>query len=86
MAGLCNVCQVFGPQAGEKADMLVPRILGRSAIEAACRLADSFKVKKKDLRLGTMLNRLKREAEVRLGQAHLKGFSFSTLLVDSSPL
>lgn len=57
----CNV-----PAVGDKADILVPRILGRSAIEAACRLADSFKVKKKDLRLETMLNRLKREAEARL--------------------
>ncbi|MGI9951572.1 hypothetical protein V3F56_04340 [Moorellaceae bacterium AZ2] len=61
----CNV-----PAVGDKADMRVPRILGRSAIEAACRLADSFKVKKKELYWKTMVNRFKREAEARLGQAY----------------
>jgi len=59
-------CQV--PAVGEKASILVPRVLGRAAIDAASRLADSMKVKKSELRVDTVLARLQREIEARRRQ------------------
>ncbi|AEG13744.1 helicase domain-containing protein [Desulfofundulus kuznetsovii DSM 6115] len=59
-------CQV--PGAGGKANVLVPRVLARAAVDAASRLADSMKVRKSELRVDTVLARLKREAEARWRQ------------------
>lgn len=56
-------CQV--PTVGDKAGILVPRILGRAAIDAASRLADNMKVQKGKLRVDTVLARLQREADAR---------------------
>jgi hypothetical protein len=59
-------CQV--PGAGGKANVLVPRVLARAAVDAASRLADSMKVRKSELRVDTVLARLQREAEARWRQ------------------
>jgi len=61
-------CQV--PSVGDKAHLLVPRILAWTAIDAANRLADSMKVRKSKLRVDTVLARLQREAEARWRQVH----------------
>ncbi len=56
------------PGAGGKAHLLVPRVLARAAVDADSRLADSMKVRKNELRVDTVLARLKREAEARWRQ------------------
>ncbi len=61
-------CQV--PSVGDKAHLSVPRILARTAIDAANRLADSMKIRKSELRVETVLVRLLREAEARRRQVH----------------
>ncbi len=54
-------CEI--PTVGDKASLSVPRVLGRSAIDAASRLADSMKVHKGKLRVDTVLDRLQREVK-----------------------
>jgi len=56
----CNV-----PIVGDKASISVSRILGRADIDSACRLADSMKVRRAELKVDTMLGRLLREAKDR---------------------
>ncbi len=56
-------CQV--PAVGDMANILVPRLLARSAMDAASRIADGMKQKKSELRLDAVLARLQREAETR---------------------
>ncbi|WP_027363589.1 helicase-related protein [Desulfotruncus alcoholivorax] len=56
-------CQI--PNVGSKAHMLAPRILGRAAVDAACRVADSMKVRRSELAADTVLARLQRELENR---------------------
>ncbi|MGQ9824900.1 MAG: helicase-related protein [Desulfotomaculales bacterium] len=59
-------CQV--PITGNKASVDAPRILARAAIDAANRLVDSMKVRKSDLRVDTVIARLRREVEIRRRQ------------------
>jgi len=56
-------CQV--PGMGDKVLIRVPRIMIRTAIEAANRLAESLKKRKSELRVDTVLSRLQREADDR---------------------
>ncbi|ACV62403.1 helicase domain protein [Desulfofarcimen acetoxidans DSM 771] len=60
---LLFACQV--PTIGDKTILPVPRIMGRAAVEAASRLADSMKKKRGRLLVDTVLARLQREVEVR---------------------
>ncbi|MGE5593993.1 MAG: helicase-related protein [Betaproteobacteria bacterium] len=53
------------PHVGDRIHLQAPRILGRVAVDAACRLAYSLKVGKQDLTLETMLARLRREVEAK---------------------
>ncbi len=59
-------CQA--PGAGDKAQLYVPLILARSAINAVNRLVDGMKVRKSDLRVDTVMARLEREIEARRRQ------------------
>ncbi|MEW6660955.1 MAG: hypothetical protein ACOY9Y_02755 [Bacillota bacterium] len=61
-------CQV--PSVGEIANLSVSRVLARTAIDAASRMADSMKVKKSEFRVEAVLARLQREAEIRRRQVH----------------
>ncbi len=54
-------CQV--PNVGDKANMLVPRILAKAAMNAASRLADSMKERRSEMRVEKVLARLQREVE-----------------------
>ncbi|MHB1125575.1 MAG: helicase-related protein [Bacillota bacterium] len=63
---LLFACEV--PTMGDIANMSVPHILAHTAMDAAIRLADSMKVRKSDLRVDTVLSRLRREAESRRKQ------------------
>lgn len=54
----CNILPI-----GDRASIWVPRLLARSALETASRMADAMKVKKSELRASSVLARLKREAE-----------------------
>jgi len=56
-------CQI--PNIGDNAHILAPRILGRAAVDAASRVADSMKVRRSELETGTVLTRLQRELENR---------------------
>jgi len=56
------------PSVGDKAHLLVPRILGRAAVNAAHRLANSMKVRRGKLRVDTVLARLQREVQARRQQ------------------
>jgi superfamily II DNA or RNA helicase len=56
------------PKMGDTIFLSVPRVLGQAALDAGRRLADSMKVKKSDLLVETMLDRLKREANDLLDQ------------------
>ena len=56
------------PAVGNKAQMLVPRLLARTAVDTVNRLVDSMKTKKSDLRVDTVLSRLKREIDMKMGQ------------------
>jgi hypothetical protein len=51
------------PGVGDKANLYVPLILARSAINAVNRLVDSMKVRKGELRVDTVMARLQREIE-----------------------
>lgn len=53
------------PTLGDKVHLYTPRVLGRSALDAGRRIADSMKVGKSELSVATMLARLKREADER---------------------
>lgn len=53
------------PSIGEKASLLVPNILGRVAIDAASRVANSKKEGRNKLRVSTVLAGLQREIETR---------------------
>ncbi|WP_066640191.1 helicase-related protein [Desulfolucanica intricata] len=54
-------CQI--PTVGNKAHIRVPRILGRTAIDAAVRVAGSMKAKKSTLTADRVLGRLKKEVK-----------------------
>lgn len=54
------------PTLGDKVHLYTPRVLGRSALDAGRRIADSMKVRKSELSIAAMLARLKREADERL--------------------
>jgi hypothetical protein len=60
------------PAVGVNAWILVPRVLARSAVDAALRLADGMKVRRAELHLGTVLTRLQREVE-ELGSELCRG-------------
>lgn len=60
---LLFACDV--PAVGDRAGIMVPRILGRAAMDAASRLADSLKTGKGKLRADTVMARLQREIENR---------------------
>jgi len=53
------------PRLGEHGYVSVPRVLARSAIDAAERLADSLKVRRSEISVNMMLGRLHREIERR---------------------
>jgi len=53
------------PVLGDKAALDVPGFLAQIAINSAIRIADRMKVKKKELRVDTVLARLQREIEAR---------------------
>jgi superfamily II DNA or RNA helicase len=54
------------PKLGDKFHLRTPRVLGRAAMDAGRRIADSMKVGKSELSVTAMLARLKREADKRL--------------------
>jgi len=56
------------PGVGDKAQIYVPQILARTALNATNRLVDSMKVKKSELRVDTVLARLQREIEIKRRQ------------------
>jgi hypothetical protein len=51
------------PSVGSKATILASNIMLHSAYDAACRQADSMKVRKSELGVDTVINRLERQAE-----------------------
>jgi len=51
------------PQAGATASIMVPAELLRPALDAACRIADSMRVKKADLSTNRVVERLRREVD-----------------------
>jgi ERCC4-related helicase len=53
------------PTLGHTANITVPRILGKAAIDSACRLAESMKVRRAELPVDTILGRLLKEAQIR---------------------
>jgi hypothetical protein len=56
------------PGVGDKANLYVPFILARSAVNAINRLVDSMKVRKSDLRVDMVMARMEREIEARRRQ------------------
>ncbi|MDO9536130.1 MAG: hypothetical protein Q7J85_12570 [Bacillota bacterium] len=61
-----GMAELMVPTMGNTVFLSVPRVLGKAALDAGRRVADSMKVRKSELAVETMLARLKREADDRL--------------------
>ncbi len=58
------------PKVGERGTITVPIFLVECAVDAGCRLADGMRIKKSELTVGTVKNRISREVRRELNELH----------------
>ena len=51
------------PKVGRAANIRVPSLLAKAAVDAACRVADSFRRRRREITVGEVLERLGKEIE-----------------------